>query len=220
MTHGRYRGLILDFAGVLTDGIREAHDAWCAAEGLPPRAWERALEQHPEGRRFYRALEIGEMTQDEWNRRTARLLGLADHHDLMGRAWRAVRPAIDMRNLARAARGAGLRLALLSNSFGLDPFDPYAHCGVWDLFDVHVISETERLAKPDPEIYRRTLERLELPAQECLFVDDNPINLPPARALGITTVHATTQAETVALLSEALGAAPSARAEPPTATSS
>ncbi|MEF3117555.1 HAD family phosphatase [Streptomyces chrestomyceticus] len=199
-----YQALILDFGGVLTDGIREAHDAWCLAEGLSARTWEHTLEQHPEGRRLYRALEIGEITQHEWNRHTARLLSLAEDHDLMGRAWRAVRPATALLSLARSARAAGLKLALLSNSFGLDPFDPYRHCGVWDLFDVHVISEQEGVAKPDPRIYQRTLDRLGLPGQHCLFVDDNPLNLPPARELGITALQATTQHETVTRLTTAL----------------
>ncbi|WP_031027648.1 HAD family hydrolase [Streptomyces albus] len=201
----RYRALLLDFAGVLTVGIRAAHESWCVAQGLAPDAWEATLGRHPDGRRYYRALEIGAMTQREWNRRTAALMGLADHDNLMGRAWSAVRPAEDVIGLARDARAAGLRIALLSNSFGLDPYDPYAHCGVWDLADVHVISERERVAKPDPAIYRLALDRLGVPAHECLFVDDNPVNLPPARALGITAVHATTQRETVARLSTALG---------------
>ncbi|GHJ35456.1 HAD family phosphatase [Streptomyces sp. TS71-3] len=196
-----YQALILDFGGVLTVGIREAHEAWCMAEGLPVGAWEWALGQHPEGRRLYRALETGAMAQHEWNRRTARILGLEDHHDLMGRAWRAVRPATQMIDLARTACAAGMKLALLSNSFGTDPFNPYTHCGVWELFDVHVISEREQVAKPDPLIYQRALEHLGVPGQQCLFVDDNEANLPPAQALGITTVCAATEAETVAMRS-------------------
>ncbi|MFF0250855.1 HAD-IA family hydrolase [Streptosporangium sandarakinum] len=61
---------------------------------------------------------------------------------------------------------------------------------MWDLFDHHVISEAEGVAKPDPRIYRLTLERMNLAADECVFVDDNPANLLPARALGIETVLA------------------------------
>lgn len=210
-TSTRYRGLILDFGGVLTTGIRDSHDAWCAAEGLSPGTWGETLGHHPEGRQLYRALEIGAISQDEWNGFMAPLFGLDDSRNLMGRAWAAVLPAVDMIGLAQAARAQGLVLALLSNSFGTDPFDPYAHCGVWDLFDVHVISECEGIAKPDPEIYQRTVERMQLPAEDCVFVDDNADNLPPAAAIGITTVHATEQAATVRRLSETIGA-PTSRA--------
>lgn len=199
-------GLILDFAGVLTADPRSVHRVWCESEGLPPEAWRATLNDHPEGRRLYAALEVGEIDQAEWNRRTAALLGAHVAPDnLMGRAWAAVPPARRMAALARAAKGAGYRLALLSNSFGTNPFNPYEQTGIWDLFDVHVISEQVRIAKPDPAIYELTLERLGLPAQACVFVDDHPRNLPPAEALGITTVHATDEAETVAELEALLG---------------
>ncbi|UGQ09076.1 HAD-IA family hydrolase [Yinghuangia sp. ASG 101] len=191
--------------GVLTEGEASAHQSWCTAQGLPASAWVDALGRHPRGRELYAALETGRLTQAEWNRRTAALLGVDDHHDLMGRAWAAVRPAAAMITLAREARRAGYALALLSNSFGLDPYNPYRETGVWDLFDVTVISETEGVAKPDPVIYRRTLDRLGLPAAACVFVDDNPANLPPAAALGITTVHADGRSDTAARLADLLG---------------
>ncbi|MFE4645551.1 HAD family hydrolase, partial [Streptomyces sp. NPDC056730] len=89
--------------------------------------------------------------------------------------------------------------------FGLEPFNPYAHAGIWDLFDVHVVSEVVGLAKPDPAIYQLTLDRLGLPGPTCYFVDDHPVNLPPAESLGITTVLATTENETVDELERLLG---------------
>ncbi|MDG4856711.1 HAD-IA family hydrolase [Streptomyces sp. T-3] len=200
------RGLILDFAGVLTADPRPVHRAWCEAEGLAPGAWRATLNENPEGRRLYAALEIGEISQADWNEGTATLLGThVAPENLMGRAWSGVPTAQRMVALARAARGAGYRLALLSNSFGLDPFNPYEHTGIWDLFDVHVISEIVGLAKPDPAIYQLTLDRLGLPGQECVFVDDHPVNLPPAEALGISTVLATHETDTVAELERLLG---------------
>ncbi|MCZ0983020.1 HAD-IA family hydrolase [Streptomyces diastatochromogenes] len=199
-------GLILDFAGVLTASPIEVHRAWCVAEGLEPGAWRATLNDHPEGRRLYAALEIGEIGQAEWNEGTAALLGEhVDPVNLMGRAWADVPPARRMVGLARAARAAGHRLGLLSNSFGLDPFNPYEHVGIWDLFDVHVVSELEGLAKPDPAIYRLALERMGLPAERCVFVDDHAVNLPPAAALGISTVHVTDEDAAVAELETLLG---------------
>lgn len=200
------RGLILDFAGVLTASPVNVHRAWCVSEGLAPGAWRSTLNGHPEGRRLYTALEIGEIGQTEWNQGTAALLG--EHMDpvnLMGRAWAKVPVARRMVALARAARAAGHRLALLSNSFGLDPFNPYEHVGIWDLFDVHVVSELVGLAKPDPAIYQLTLELIGVPAERCVFVDDHAINLPPAAELGITTVHATDEDTAVAELEALLG---------------
>ncbi|MFJ6540113.1 HAD-IA family hydrolase [Streptomyces sp. NPDC091385] len=212
MAHGNLaegreqRGLILDFAGVLTASPDAAHHAWCVSEGLAVGAWGDALTGNPEGRRLYAALEIGHMGQAEWNERTAALLGArVSPVNLMGRAWTDVPPARRMISLARAARAAGHRLALLSNSFGLDPFNPYEHTGVWDLFDVHVVSELVGMAKPDPAIYRLTLERVGLPAERCVFADDRAVNLPPAARLGITTVHVTDEDTAVGHLEALLG---------------
>ncbi|WP_274030765.1 HAD-IA family hydrolase [Streptomyces sp. MMBL 11-1] len=200
------RGLILDFAGVLTASPVDVHRAWCVSEGLAPGAWRSTLNDHPEGRRLYTALEIGEIGQTEWNQGTAALLGEhVDPVNLMGRAWAEVPVSRRMDALARSARAAGHRLALLSNSFGLDPFNPYEHVGVWDVFDVHVVSELVGLAKPDPSIYQLALDLIGLPAERCVFVDDHAINLPPAAELGIATVHATDEDTAVAELEALLG---------------
>ncbi|KIF74917.1 haloacid dehalogenase [Streptomyces sp. 150FB] len=200
------RGLILDFAGVLTADPRPAHRAWAESEGLHADAWGAALGGDPEGRRLYSALEVGLIGQAEWNAGTATLLGAhVDPANLMGRAWSAVPAARQMAALARAAKEAGYQLALLSNSFGLDPFNPYEHADIWDLFDVHVISEVVGMAKPDPAIYQLTLDRLGLSGEACVFVDDHSVNLPPAKALGITPVLATHEADTVAALEGLLG---------------
>ncbi|MFK0017383.1 HAD-IA family hydrolase [Streptomyces sp. NPDC091027] len=202
----RPQGLILDFAGVLTADPRPIHRAWCAAQDLAPGAWRATLNDHPEGRRLYAALEIGEIGQAEWNAGTAALLGAhIAPGNLMGRLWSGVPTARRMVALGEAARAAGMRLALLSNSFGLDPYNPYTHAGIWDLFDVHVISELEGVAKPDPAIYQLTLDRLNLSGEECVFVDDHQVNLPPAQALGITTVLAAEEAAAVAELESLLG---------------
>ncbi|MFB7911984.1 HAD-IA family hydrolase [Kitasatospora sp. NPDC056076] len=200
-----YRGLILDFAGVLTTNALAVHREWCVSQGLDAEAWRRTLNTHPVVRQLYVDLERGALSQADWNRQVAPYLGLADHENLMGRAWAGVRAAADMVTLAKAAREAGYVVAMLSNSFGLDPFDPYAACGVWELFDVTVVSELEGIAKPDPAIYRLALERMGLSGEVCVFVDDHPVNLPPAEALGITTVLADGQPETVARIASLLG---------------
>ncbi|GAA0379923.1 HAD family phosphatase [Streptomyces blastmyceticus] len=201
----RFRGLILDFAGVLTTDVLPVHRAWCESEGLAPETWRYTLNDHPEGRRLYADLEIGAISQEEWNRSTAQLLGVEHDENLMGRAWAKVEPAVDMIALARAAREAGYAVAMLSNSFGLAPYDPYAAIGVWDLFDVTVVSERERVAKPDPAIYRTVLERMALPGEQCVFVDDHERNLPPAREAGMTTVLAKPGNGAVARLEMLLG---------------
>jgi putative hydrolase of the HAD superfamily len=59
------------------------------------------------------------------------------------------------------------------------------------LFDVIVFSGEEGIKKPDAEIYRRVLARLDVRPAEAVFVDDLPANIEAARALGMHAVHFT-----------------------------
>ncbi len=47
------------------------------------------------------------------------------------------------------------------------------------------------VAKPDAEIFRRTLLILQRPATECLFIDDRAVNVESAARLGMNTLHFT-----------------------------
>ncbi len=51
-----------------------------------------------------------------------------------------------------------------------------------------MISSEVGLRKPDPAVYALAAERLGLPPDACVFVDDLGGNLKPARALGMATV--------------------------------
>jgi epoxide hydrolase-like predicted phosphatase len=86
----------------------------------------------------------------------------------------------------RAARRDGARTALLSNSWG-DAL-AYDEALLEQLFDAWVISSAVGLRKPDPAIYELAAERIGLPPAACVFVDDLPGNLKPARELGMATI--------------------------------
>ena len=60
---------------------------------------------------------------------------------------------------------------------------------VADAFDVIVGSAEEKVMKPDPAIFHRTLERLERKPEETVFIDDSPPNVAGARSLGMHAVH-------------------------------
>ncbi len=52
-------------------------------------------------------------------------------------------------------------------------------------FEGIVVSGTERTRKPFAAIYQITLDRFQMKAEECLFIDDNKRNIKGAEALGI-----------------------------------
>jgi 2-haloacid dehalogenase len=56
-------------------------------------------------------------------------------------------------------------------------------------FDEIIISGQAGMAKPDPEIFRYFLKRVEREPQECLFIDDAPMNVTIAKELGFQTLH-------------------------------
>ncbi|MFD7504627.1 HAD family hydrolase [Streptomyces sp. NPDC059850] len=198
-----YRGLILDFGGVLTTQMKLNGQAFERSLGLPPGAYFDALGKHPDGVRVYADLEVGRATQEDWNRVIGGILGI-DPTDLMRRALANLRPEPAMVAAAQRAREAGVKVAMLSNSFGLTPYNPYEALGLYDCFDTVILSEVEKVRKPSPAIYQRTLDALGLAGPECVFVDDHAGNLPPAEALGIRTIHHTTTPEATAAQLDAL----------------
>ena len=86
-----------------------------------------------------------------------------------------------MLDFVRAARGRGIRTGLISNSWGSQRYDRIL---LDELFDGIVISGEVGVRKPDPAIYVLGAAAIGLPPQECVYVDDLPGNLKPARALG------------------------------------
>jgi HAD superfamily hydrolase (TIGR01509 family) len=62
-------------------------------------------------------------------------------------------------------------------------------------FDVIVASGYVGVAKPDPEIYKIILNKLNVKAEECLFIDNKEKCLSPARKIGVKTILFTNQTE-------------------------
>lgn len=54
--------------------------------------------------------------------------------------------------------------------------------------DGGILSYRERIVKPEPEIYRLLLERYELKAEECVFLDDLEVNVEAARMEGFAGI--------------------------------
>ena len=68
---------------------------------------------------------------------------------------------------------------------------------VMSLFDLVVESSVEGVRKPNPEIYIRTCERLGVPCDHAIFLDDLGINLKPAKALGMQTIKVVSEAQAI-----------------------
>jgi putative hydrolase of the HAD superfamily len=198
----RRNGLIIDYGGVLTTDVFASFRAFCEAEGLEPDAVRERFRSDPEARSLLERLETGALAVAEFEPRLAALLEVESER-LIARLFGSMKPDTAMLDGVRAARRDGIRTGLLSNSWGDAP--AYDETLLEELFDAWVISSEVGLRKPDPAIYELAAERLGLPPARCVFVDDLPGNLKPARALGMATVlHRGDAAATLAEVRELL----------------
>ncbi len=149
-------------------------------------------------------LERGRISQDKFVAYIAAALGV-DPDGLLERMIADLRSEPLVVGAVALLRSRGIRVAVLSNSWGSAPFDPYARFQLGEHYDVVVISDQVGLRKPDPEIFALTLTRLKLSGEQCVYVDDVARYLPAARALGMATIHATDPMTTVTELERVFG---------------
>jgi putative hydrolase of the HAD superfamily len=199
---GGHEALLVDFGGVLTTNMWEGFDEFCRAEGIEPGSVMSLFKHEPEALADLRLLETGELDPQEFERRFAPRLGIERAEGLIDRMFAAVRPEERLIGAVRAARDAGVRTGLISNSWGTAIYDPDALDG---LFDVAIISGEVGLHKPQPEIYRLAAERLGVEPRACVFVDDLRENVHGAERVGMTAILHRDPDATVARLEELLG---------------
>lgn len=197
-------GLLVDYGGVLTTSVFASFAAFCTAEGLEPAAVRDAFMTDASARQMLFDLETGALSEEAFEPRFAALLGVAEPAGLIDRLFAGMQADEVMVEAVRAAKAAGVRTALLSNSWGHGRYD---RSQFPVLFDGAVISGEVGVRKPDPAIYVMAADAVGLAPAACVFVDDLPGNLKPAADLGMATVHHTDAVATVAELERLLGVA-------------
>jgi putative hydrolase of the HAD superfamily len=200
----RYKGLLLDFGGVITTDFFASIDDHCQRLGLPRGRFRQVVTTDLAGRALYQRVERGEISQPAFERGLAVLLGV-DPDGLIAGMLAGLRPDQRIAQAAARARAAGIRVGVITNSWGTEPYDPYAGYQLHETYDAVIVSGEVGTRKPDPAIYLLAAEKLGLPASACVLVDDVAANLPPAADLGMTTIHHTDSAATVQELERVLG---------------
>ena len=195
-------GLLVDYGGVLTTDVFSSFTAFCQAEGLEPDLVAQHFRSNPEARDLLFELEVGRLAELDFEPRFAAVIGVAEPAGLIDRLFAGMRPDYAMVNAVRAAKDAGVKTGLISNSWGKGRYD---RSQFPVLFDGVVISGEVGLRKPELRMYELGAEAIGLEPADCVFVDDLPGNLKPARELGMATVHHTGAEETVPQLESLLG---------------
>jgi len=203
----------VDWGGVVTNPILDTVDAWLRSEQIDRDSYRAVMrswvtDAYGDGAdNPIHALERGECTNEEFERLLAEQLTHVDGRPvradgLLARMFAASALEAAMVDLIRSLRQAGLRTALLSNSWGNGG---YARHLFPDLFDVVVISAEVGMRKPEERIFRHTAALLGLEPQECIFIDDVLANVAAAEAIGLVGWHHREPGATAAWLTELLG---------------
>jgi len=79
-------------------------------------------------------------------------------------------------------------LAILSNNIEDWIDEEIERYKLDEIFEIIISSHAVKLKKPDRAIYELVLEMLELPAEECVFIDDKERNTKAADELGFKTI--------------------------------
>lgn len=200
----RPRALLVDFGGVLTTNVFEAFSAFCTTSGLPADAVGRAFRDDAAKGRLLARLETGEMSEVEFERDFAVLLGAdagieIESEGLIARMTSTLEPEPAMLEVAERIRDAGHTTAIVSNSLGYDAYDGY---DLEERFDHVVISGRVGVRKPSRRIYLMAAEIAGVAPEECVFVDDFEHNVVAAQRVGMHAVHHRDPDETVPLLEE------------------
>ncbi len=195
------KGLLIDWGGVLTSNLFVSFGAYCGQMGIDMEELGKRFAADPEVREMLISLEKGTLAEDAFEVRFAEILGVQPA-GLIDGLFAGVQADEAMIAAVRGAREAGIRTALVSNSWGVHR---YPRELFEDLFDGVVISGQEGTRKPARRMYELGAERAGVPAELCVFVDDLPFNLEPAAKLGMATVHHTSAQTTIPELERLLG---------------
>jgi len=193
--------LLIDWGGVLTTNLFTSFYDYCVQAEIDPKKLMGRFRTDPAARELLIALETGELDEAGFQSSFAPMLGV-EPEGLIDGLFGGVRPDEPMVQAVRMAHAAGVRTALVSNSWGVHR---YPREYFQTLFDGVVISGEEGIRKPALRMYELGAERAGASARECVYVDDLPFNLTPAEELGMATVHHTSAQTTIPELERLLG---------------
>ncbi len=181
-THPGIRGIIFDLGGIFFNWPdREYFAAWAKDFDLTLPEFYKLLLHGPD----IEAANVGTITAEEYCRRCGHRLGgdVAKVQEIIHHAFYGDFSSPALIEYTRSLH-RHFRVAALTNtwSFGREMIEQR---GIADLFDLIVTSAEEGIQKPDPRIFRITLERLGITASEAVFIDDTEENVEAARVMGI-----------------------------------
>jgi HAD superfamily hydrolase (TIGR01509 family) len=162
------RALVFDFDGLILDTETPLIDAYAAVHANHGVAFDRAT--------FLRSVGHADYTFDPWH-------GFSPHADraTLEVERRALKDALLLRQpvlpgvvaLLDAARAAGLRVGLASNSEHSWCEPQLTRLGLRDRFEFLACREDAASPKPEPDLYKLVLNRFGLRGHEAIALEDS-----------------------------------------------
>lgn len=189
------RAVISDFGGVLTTPLAGSFEAFAKRSGITLEALGTALGTLAarDGVHPLHELECGRVTEASFMEAMAATLSESLGREIAMESFAehyfgGLEPNEPMIELMAALRAEGYRMALLTNNVREWEARWRSMAPIEEIFELVVDSAFVGMRKPDPEIYELTVQRLGVPAPECLFVDDFEHNCEAAREVGMSAV--------------------------------
>jgi putative hydrolase of the HAD superfamily len=205
--------IIWDFGGVFTSSPFEAFNVLEAEMGAP-KDFIRGLNTINPENNAWAQFESNSVSMDDFDELFA-AESAAQGHRIPGKAVIArlsgtLRPRmVEVLKICKQH----FQVACITNNVkaghgpGMDTDQAKANsvAGVMEIFSLVVESSKEGIRKPNPEIYKRTCEKLAVSPTKCVFLDDLGINLKPAKALGMQTIKVLGEDQAIEELAKVTG---------------
>lgn len=182
------KAIIFDFFDVIR---QDAFHAWMSIHGF--------TREDPAGE-VSRRLDTGIINMDQFYQELAQLSGQTTQ-DLLNEFAQNEKFNHEVIDYIRELRKS-YKTALLSNAESDYLRNILNEKELEQLFDIILISSEIGIAKPDPKMFELALTRLNIHADEAVFIDDQLKNIHAAESVGIKGI----QFEDIDKLREALGA--------------
>jgi epoxide hydrolase-like predicted phosphatase len=190
------KAVIFDFGVVLVrTEVRSGRQKWEARLGLPEGGLAQAIYWSEAS---FRAC-LGQVPEESVWQHVAATFGLdAKQLDELKRDfWSDERLDVELVEFLRQLRPR-FKTAILSNAWSGARAAFVQVFGLDRAVDEMIISSEEGVGKPEPRIYHIATERLGVPPDEAVFVDDLAENVEGARAVGMKGIQFKSTAQVIA----------------------
>ena len=202
MKLNQYSSIFWDFGGVITSSPFEAFKKFEIENDLPENFLRKVNSTNPQNN-AWALLEQSKINQMEFNDlffQESSELGFGVNGlkvlDLLEGDLR-----LGMVDIIKTLKKMDFIQACLTNNFipdndnQPDMMDLNKKNEVFNLFDFIFESKEIGLRKPDQAFYDYVLEKVDIPPEKIIFLDDLGINLKPAKAMGMTTIKVISESQ-------------------------